>query len=103
MMEAVRNTVSSLKGRALAGPHAYAQIPALAERSKARVASFMEELDARLQQTVYVAGPEFSAADITAMVAIDFAKGGIGMAIPPQQDAMRHWYDMIALRPASSA
>src|SRR5471030_1946500 len=38
VMEAVRNTVAGLKGRALAGPHAYEQIPELAERSKLRAA-----------------------------------------------------------------
>ena len=40
VMEAVRNAVAGLKGRAIAGPHDYEQIPALVERSKARVGNF---------------------------------------------------------------
>ena len=34
VMEAVRNAVAGLKGRAIAGPHDYEQIPALVERGK---------------------------------------------------------------------
>src|SRR3981189_1429150 len=37
VMEAVRNAVPGLKGRAIAGPHDYEQIPALAARRKQRV------------------------------------------------------------------
>jgi hypothetical protein len=33
VMEPIRNTAVGLKGRAIAGPHDYDQIPALAERS----------------------------------------------------------------------
>ncbi len=33
VMEAIRNTAAGLKGRAIAGPHDYDQIPALVERS----------------------------------------------------------------------
>jgi hypothetical protein len=36
VMEAIRNTAAGLKGRAIAGPHDYDQIPALVERSKLR-------------------------------------------------------------------
>jgi len=37
VMEGVRNAAERLKGRAIAGPHDYDQIPALAERSRLRV------------------------------------------------------------------
>src|SRR5580693_8944415 len=50
VMEAIRNTSTGLKGRAIAGPHDYDQIPALAERSKRRVQNFLADLDARLQE-----------------------------------------------------
>src|SRR5258705_4801754 len=40
VMEGVRNASEGLKGRAIAGPHDYEQIPALIERSKRRVANF---------------------------------------------------------------
>ena len=41
VMEAVRNAAPGLKGRAIAGPHDYDQIPALVERDKLRVKTSM--------------------------------------------------------------
>ena len=41
VMEAIRNAAPGLKGRAIAGPHDYEQIPELAERSKLRVKNFL--------------------------------------------------------------
>src|SRR5712675_2724090 len=72
VMEGVRNAVPGLKGRALAGTHGYEQIPALAERSKQRVKDFYADLNSRLSQVPFVAGDKFSAADITALVTVDF-------------------------------
>ncbi len=40
VMEGVRNAAPRLAGRAIEGPHDYAQIPALVERSKLGVANF---------------------------------------------------------------
>jgi hypothetical protein len=48
VMEGVRNASERLKGRAIAGPYDYDQIPALVERSKLRVKNFYADLDARL-------------------------------------------------------
>src|ERR1700716_844462 len=73
VMETVRNTSPGLKGRAIAGPHDYDQIPALVERGMLRGKDFYADLDARLAEVRFVAGEEFSAADITALVTVDFA------------------------------
>jgi glutathione S-transferase len=45
VMEGVRNAAPRLAGRAIAGPHDYAQIPELVERSKRRVANFYSDMD----------------------------------------------------------
>lgn len=50
VMEGVRNAAERLKGRAIAGPHDYDQIPALAERSRLRVKDFYADLDSRLAE-----------------------------------------------------
>src|ERR1700730_3117497 len=71
VMEAVRNAVPRLKNRAIAGPHDYEQIPALVERSRQRVANFYADFNARLADVPFVAGGEFSVADITAIVTVD--------------------------------
>jgi glutathione S-transferase len=61
-MEGVRNAAPGLKGRAIAGPHDYEQIPALVDRSKLRVANFLSDLDTRLADAPFVAGDQFSLA-----------------------------------------
>ena len=48
VMEALRNSTPGLKSRALPGPDDYEQIPALAERGRARIGRFFEQMDARL-------------------------------------------------------
>ena len=73
-MEGVRNSVPGLKGRALSGPHDYEQIPGLVERSKRRVANFYADFDARLTDVPFVAGADFSAADITGVVTVDLRR-----------------------------
>jgi glutathione S-transferase len=101
-MEGVRNSVPGLKGRALSGPHDYEQIPALVERSKRRVANFYGDFDARLKEVPFVAGPEFSAADISAVVTVDFATSALTMPIPEGCRAMHRWYATVAARPSAS-
>ena len=72
--EALRNSSPAMAGRALPGPVGYAQIPALAQRGLARVEQFFLLLDARLADHDFIAGEHFSIADITAVVAVDFAR-----------------------------
>jgi len=103
VMEAVRNTVPGLKERALSGPHAYEQIPALAERSLQRIRNFHADLDARLAKSPYVAGAEFSVADITAMVAIDFATNGAKLPVTDAHPALQAWYQRVSARSSAKA
>jgi glutathione S-transferase len=102
-MEGVRNTLAGLKGRALSGPHDYEQIPELVERSKRRVADFYQDFDARLDQTPFVAGAGFSAADITTLVTVDFATAALKMPIPDGAHALQRWYENVAARPSAKA
>mgnify|MGYP003441606454 FL=1 len=72
--DALRNTAPGMKDRALPGPVNYAQIPELAERGLARLHAFIDAFDAHLAGREYVAAGRFSVADITAVVATDFAR-----------------------------
>ena len=72
--EGFRNSSPAMANRALTGPVDYAQIPELAERGKARLLAFIDTLDAQLASHEHVAGDAFSLADITAVVAVDFAR-----------------------------
>jgi glutathione S-transferase len=103
VMETVRNKVPGLAGRALAGAHDYAQIPALVERGRQRIADFYVDLETRLGEAPFVAGDRFSAADITAVVAVDFAARALELGIPAANGATRRWYDAVAARPSFAA
>jgi glutathione S-transferase len=103
VMETVRNKIPGLKGRAIAGAHDYEQIPTLVERSRQRIADFYADLEARLGEAPFVAGDRFSAADITAVVTVDFATKALELAIPDSNSATRRWYDSIAARSSFAA
>jgi glutathione S-transferase len=103
VMEAVRNGAVSLKQRAIAGPHAYDQIPALVERGRLRAENFLRDLEGRLASSPFVAGGRFTVADITAVVTIDFASKALGLQIPSENVATRRWYDSVCARPSMAA
>jgi glutathione S-transferase len=103
VMETVRNNASGLKERAIAGPHGYEQIPALVERGRKRVADFYADLEARLADESFVAGERFSVADITAVVAVDFATRALSLPVPEANAATQRWYAAVAARPSFAA
>ena len=104
VMEAFRNSTPGLKGRALPGPQDLEQIPALAERGRARVQRFFDTLNARLSRSEFVAGPRYSVADITAMIAVEFA-GWLRPKLPPpdQFPHLGRWFAAISARPSAKA
>ena len=98
--DALRNSAPAMAGRALPGPVDYPQIPELAQRGLARLAQFLEVLNARLAEREYLASERFSIADITAAVAVDFAR-----VVKVKPDAERHphvlrWRALLAQRPS---
>jgi glutathione S-transferase len=100
--EAFRNSTPAFKGRALPGADDYEQIPALVERGRARVGRFFAMLDARLADHDFVAGRRYSIADITALVAVDFARW-IKLALPEECSHLRRWHGAVSARPSAKA
>jgi glutathione S-transferase len=100
--EAFRNSTPAFKTRALPGPDDYAQIPALVERGRARTQKFFKLMDARLADREFVAGERYSIADITTLVAVDFA-GWIKLTIPDDCAHLRRWHHAVAARPSARA
>lgn len=97
--EALRNASPAMVNRALPGPTDYAQIPELAQRGVARAQQFFAALDTRLAGRDFVAGDALSIADITAVVAVDFAR--VVKLKPAEQHAnLRRWRDTLAQRPS---
>lgn len=72
--EAFRNTSPAMKDRALTGAANVPQIPELGARGLARAQRFFDALDAHLAERAFVACDHFTLADITAVVAVDFAR-----------------------------
>ncbi len=100
--EAFRNATPAFKTRALPGADDYAQIPALAERGRERVQKFFKAMDTRLAGHEFVAGTRYSIADITTLVAVDFA-GWIKLAIPDDCANLRRWHQAASARPSAKA
>jgi glutathione S-transferase len=98
--DGIRNSVEFFAGRALPGPENFEQIPALAERGKARVGIFFNMLDERLAASTYVAGEQFSVADITALVACDFVKV-LKIRVGDGHPNLKRWYDSVSSRPSA--
>ena len=60
----------------------------------------MHLLDQHLAENHYLAGEQFSVADITAFTAIDFARV-VKIRILPEQVNLTRWYDEIKQRPSA--
>ena len=97
--EAMRNSAPAMKDRALPGPDNYAQIAELAERGRARLADFLARFEAHMTGREWVAGSAFSVADITAAVALDFARV-LRIDASEGRPAIAAWRERIAARPA---
>ena len=98
--EALRNSNPAMKDRALPGPHNFAQIPELAKRGLERLAIFMDMLNAHMEGREFVAGHAFSLADISAVIAVDFAKV-VGVS-PADHAHILAWRTRMAERPSFS-
>lgn len=97
--ECLRNGSPGMANRALPGPVDYPQIPELAQRGLARVQHFFAVLDERLRRREFIAAGQFSIADITAVVAVDFAR--IVKVKPGEQHPeLLRWRAAMAQRPS---
>ncbi|MFS2165606.1 glutathione S-transferase family protein [Variovorax sp. Varisp62] len=99
--ETLRNGSPAMANRALPGPVDYAQIPELAQRGLARVQHFFETLNERLAGREFVATDRFSLADITAVVAVDFARV-VRVKPGEQHPELLRWRAAMAQRPSMS-
>ncbi len=97
--EALRNSAPAMANRALPGPVDYPQIPELAQRGVARVQRFFVTLNEHLAERDFVATDRFSVADITAVVAVDFARV---VKVKPSElhPHLQRWRAALAQRPS---
>jgi glutathione S-transferase len=102
VMGAFRNSTPGLKGRALPGPDDYEQIPALAERGRARVSRFFAHLDRRLAAAAFVAGDSYTITDITAFITVEFANWA-KLPVPPSCPHLARWVANQSTRASAKA
>ena len=62
----------------------------------------MALIDRILADRRYIAGDRFSVADITGLVALDFARPA-RIAIPPELANLNRWREMLKARPSAAA
>ena len=98
--ECLRNSAKGMAGRALTGPDSYDQIPELAERGRARATRFLDTLDEMIGDQPFVAGDNYSVADIDALIFVDFAKW---VKIEPgeQHANLNRWRTSVSARPSA--
>ena len=99
--EALRNNAPAMVNRALPGPMDYPQIPELAQRGLARVQQFFAALNERLAGRDYIAADRFTIADITAVVAVDFARV-VKVKPGEQHPHLQRWRAAMGQRPSMS-
>jgi len=78
------------------------QLPAYAEVQRLNAEDGLAWLDQELSARRFIAGDEFSIADITAVVAIDFGRVS-KIAIKPDQTNLARWHAEISARPSAKA
>lgn len=78
------------------------QVPEWAEANRPRVYDMLGFLDAELATRPYIAGNDFSIADITALVAVDFMKPA-RIAQPAEFASLTRWHNQVSSRPSAAA
>jgi glutathione S-transferase len=102
LADIVRNSAPGFQKRGIPGVSGVAAIEALVARGVNSFTRFLERLNTSLADSEYIAGEEFSIADITAICIIDFARWA-NIHIPEHDDHTRRWYDRVSSRPSATA
>ena len=100
---ALRESMSVFAGRPLAGKWPeMPQVLELALRAQLMWREFVAALDERLADRPWVAGDDYSFADITALVTIDFARAA-KLALADSATNVARWYGDATARPSALA
>jgi glutathione S-transferase len=78
------------------------QVPEWGEVNKPKAVEFLHILDRELAGREFAAGDEFSVADITGMIAIDFMKPA-RIQVPAECTNVIRWHQALSARPSAGA
>lgn len=81
----------------------FPQIPEAKALSDERVRSYYTRLDREFESREYVAASRFSIADITALIAIDFASAMVDLKPEPGLESLWRWHELVSSRPSAKA
>lgn len=79
------------------------QNTAWADSCRTRALAAMKIFDAQLGGRQFVAGNEFTIADITAMIALDFGAATGAIKAPDELNNLKRWHSEVAARPSAAA
>jgi len=80
----------------------FKQIPEVGEQHRKLVEQRYKWLDDELANRKFMAGENYSIADITALCAMDFAKFN-NISIQPDQKNLARWHETVSSRPSAAA
>ena len=78
------------------------QVPDWAAANRPKALHAMAIVDETLRDRPFIAGVRFTVADITGLVALDFAKSA-RIAIPPEFAHLNRWHETLKMRPSAAA
>ncbi len=100
--EVLRNLSPGFRNHVLPGPQPYPQIPALVARGRQRTEQFFDRVEQQLLRHQYLAGGDFSFADLSLLVTADFA-GWVDINPMRTRPSLERWYSKVAARPGAQA
>ena len=78
------------------------RFPEYGESNRARAVDGFSMCNEALAESEFLAGPQFSAADIILLCTIDFAEF-VGIKIPEEHEHLLDWYARVSARPSAKA
>jgi glutathione S-transferase len=91
----LRNTTEGFRERALPGPLDIPQIPELADRGLLQLQHALPNLDAHLATSTWLAGDNFTFADIDLLVGVEFM-AWVKQSVPEECTHLKAWHERAA-------
>jgi glutathione S-transferase len=79
------------------------QFPEYGETQRETVKQQLQWLDAQIGNKPFIAGDRFTIAEITALVAVDFAAQAAGVSADPALKNLARWHQSVSSRPSANA
>ncbi|HRD94242.1 glutathione S-transferase family protein [Accumulibacter sp.] len=87
----LRNSAEAFRNRALAGPYDVPQLAEMVERGRLQLHYILPDLDAKLARGAWLAGDNFTFADIDLLAAVDFM-AWVKESVPEECAHLKAWY-----------